>query len=333
MSATIDDVAKKAAVSTATVSRALRGLPNVAETTRVHVLKVAKELNYVMQMQSARALNGSKVIAIIKPLIDQWFYSKISTLAELELRAAGYHVVNYAVDSSEEQSDLIVELLGHKLADAFITVSFPINENALEYIEMHQAPVVTLETKSGSLPRVYIDNTAAAELAVRYLINLGHTRIGFIYGSTHITRYEYVSASRHKGYKQALQSANIREDIDLEVLGSDVYKGGARAVKQLMSIKNPPTAIFAMTDEMAIGALKMLNDMNLKLPKHMSVIGFDDNDVSEYFGLTTIKQPVTRYGELSAEILISKLTEVNPEVKDIKLDFELVIRSSTGPKL
>ncbi len=332
MSATIDDVAKKAAVSTATVSRALRGLPNVAEATRSHVLKVAKELNYVMQMQSTRGLNGSKVIAIIRPLVDQWFYSKISTLVELELRAAGYHVVHHTVDSQDEQSELIIELLSQKLADAFITVSFPIGLNALEYIDMHQAPVVTLETKSGNLPRVYIDNTEAAELAVRYLINLGHSRIGFIYGSTKITRFEYISSSRYKGYKRALHAAGISEDHDLEVLGNDVYRGGARALKQLMTIKNPPTAIFAMTDEMAIGALKMLRDMNLEVPKHISVIGFDDNDVSEYLGLSTIKQPLTRYGELAAEMIVSKFNKPNIQIIDKKLTYELVIRASTGPK-
>jgi len=162
---------------------------------------------------------------------------------------------------------------------------------------------------------------------------LGHTRIGFIYGSTKITKFEYISSSRYKGYKRALNEAGISEDVNLEVLGNDVYRGGARAAKLLMSIKNPPTAIFAMTDEMAIGALKMLRDMNLEVPKHISVIGFDDNDVSEYLGLTTIKQPLTKYSELAAEMISSKLNKSKTKLIDQKLDFELIIRASTGPKL
>jgi len=331
MSATIDDVAKKAAVSTATVSRALRGLPNVAEPTRAHVLKVAKELNYVIQSQSARALSGNKVVAIIRPLVDQWFYSKLSTSAELELRAAGYQVVHHAVDNSQEQSVLITDLLSHKSIDAIISISFPIEAETQKYLDLHRTPIITIEAKSGKLTRIYIDNKAAAELATRHLINLGHKRIGLILGSHHNTEQNSIPAARRAGYRLALAKAGLKQDPALEVSGNDVYRGGAQAMMQLLNSEKPPSAIFAITDEMAIGALKALRDMNLRAPEHISIIGFDDNDVSEFIGLTTIRQPLSGFAEQATKLLIKKIASISNKIEDVKLDYSLIIRKTTGP--
>lgn len=330
MAATIDDVAKKAAVSTATVSRALRGLPNVAPATRDHILAIAKELHYVVSPRAARVNTGHKLVAVVTPLVDQWFYSKITTSIIMKLLEAGYEAVRFGADGVKAQTEQIKRILQQGLVDGCIVVSYPLEPEAVKHLQMHQIPCVTVESHSGAFPSIEIDNTAAAELAVRHLINLGHRRIGFI---TPLETFEgeVVSTSRLKGYRLALEKAGIAYDEVLELPGNDVYEGGVEAMKQLYSLEKPPTAVFAASDEMAVGALKTLRDLNVKVPEHVSVIGFDDNDLANYVGLTTIRQPVTLFGELAAERLIDCFEGTGELCQErIDLPFEIVLRGTTG---
>ncbi len=333
MSVTINDVAKKAAVSTATASRALRGQPNVAPATRERVLQVAKELDYNINPQASRVLSDLKVVAIFTPLANQWFYSTILTAATFKFYAQGFEVVHYSVDSIEAQSELVQRLVDQNLIDACITTSFPLDETAINYLQVCKLPVVTLESNIEGFNSFYIDNVAASQLATQHLINLGHKRIGIIMGGEDFSgMHNTMREMRYQGYKQALENAGLQTNPRLQNTGNDIYEGGAEAMQNLMSIADPPTAVYAVTDEMAIGALKTIRSMNLRVPEDISIIGFDDNDISEQVGLTTIKQPVTSYGELAAERVIELLLEDNPpEIKHVQLDYKLIIRSSTGP--
>ena len=335
MSATIDDVAKKAAVSTATVSRALRGLPNVAQSTRAHVLKIAAELNYAVHPHVTRMLSGRKVIALITPLVDQWFFSKLATVTSLELLSAGYDVARYSVDSGEAQTVLVKQLVERQLIDGCIVVSLPLEDELIALLQAQSIPVITIESRTDVFPSISIDNVAAGALGARHLINLGHRRIGLISSSSQLTREELIPNSRRAGYRQALAEAGITHDSSLEFEGNDVYEGGAEAMKRLFLVHEPPTAVFALSDEMAIGALKTLRDLNLRVPEDVSVLGFDDNDVSEYVGLTTVKQPVTEFAELAATYISEVFASDEPgdlsaELATV-LPFELVLRSTTGP--
>ncbi len=334
MAATIDDVAKKAAVSTATVSRALRGLPNVAPATRDHILSIAKELDYVVGPRATRAVSGSKRIAIMSPLVDQWFFSKLSTIITIKLIAAGFEVVRFGVDGIKDQSQKIEGILQQGLIDGLVVITFPLEDITITNLQAYQIPCVTLEFSSGVFPSVYINNVAAAELATQHLINLGHRRIGFI-SSTNtneaIKDWGILDA-RREGYRSALTKAGIEYDEVLELSGNDVYEGGAEAMKHLYSLTQPPTAIFAASDEMAVGALKTLADLHLSVPKDVSIIGFDDNDLAHYVGLTTIRQPVTLLGELASEKLIACLSGGLTDYDfDTELGFQIILRTSTGP--
>lgn len=333
MSVTINDVAKKAAVSTATASRALRGQPNVAPATRERILQIAKELDYNINPQASRVLSDLKVVAIFTPLANQWFYSTILTAATFKLYAQGFEVVHYTVDSIEAQSELVQRLVDQNLIDACITTSFPLDETAINYLKVCNLPVVTLESNIEGFNSFFINNIAASQLATQHLINLGHKRIGIIMGSEDFSgMHNTMRETRYKGYKLALENAGLRVNPRLENTGNDIYEGGAEAMQNLMSIADPPTAVFAVTDEMAIGALKTIRNMSLRVPEDISIIGFDDNDISDHIGLTTIKQPVTSYGELAAERIIELLIEDNPpEPKHVELEYKLIIRSSTGP--
>ncbi len=332
MPATIQDVAAQANVSTATVSRALRGLPSVSPSTRDQIIAIAEELGYDIKPVVSRLASGRKVVGMIMPLVDQWFFSKLMAVAELELMRHDCDLVRYSVDNLQSQEDLLRHLTARKLVDGLILCSLALTSPMMDVLKRSGIAVTTIETKTTGIPSVAIDNTFAAELATRHLINLGHRDIGIITGMEDTPLQFTIPNARKQGYLRALDAAGIESRTELEQLGNYVYAGGAEAMKQLFSLREPPTAVFALSDEMAIGALKMARDMKLRVPEDISIMGFDDNDVSEYVELTTIHQPVARFSITAVAQLMAQLAGQPPqEVKDVELVAELVVRETTGP--
>ncbi|MEM7130070.1 MAG: LacI family DNA-binding transcriptional regulator [Chloroflexota bacterium] len=334
MSATIEEVAKLSGVSTATVSRALRGLPNVAPSTRATVIQTAETLNYAISPQASRIASGRSMIGIIRPLVDQWFYAKLAFNAEIVLSTAGYDVVRYSIERTQIQAQFLRQLINRRLVDGLIFSTVVLDTDALSIVQDARLPVVTIETMTEVFPSIGIDNYAAGQLATRHLINLRHRRIGLITGAENDPTGFTVTNDRTRGYRIALKEAGIewRPEYEAQVPGNYYYEGGEEAMKQLFSLHQPPTAIFAVTDEMAIGALKAVRDMNLRVPQDISIIGFDDNEVAEYIGLTTIRQPVADYGEVAAKQVIRQFgNDSREESQHIQLPVELILRTTTGP--
>lgn len=333
MPPTIKEVADRSGVSTATVSRALRGLPNVAPSTRDQVLQAAKDLNYSIDPQASRLAAGRTMsIGIVMPLADQWFYNKVSTAVEAMMVTQGYDVMRYSIASLGSQTDFFQRLSSGKHVDGLIVVSMALAEDDLELLTNLDFPIVTIETETERFASVGIDNVAAARIATRHLINLGHEQIGIISGLREDPMRFLVPRQRTVGYHSALQEHEIEIRPELEAPGNFSLAGGAEAMIDLLSVHQPPTAVFAFSDEMAIGALKTISDMNLRVPEDISVIGFDDHDIAEYVGLTTIRQPVAEYGERAALLLLKLLEEPNEgALPHIELNTQLVIRSTTGP--
>lgn len=335
MPPTIKDVAEKSRVSTATVSRALRGLPNVTPSTREHVIKIAKEMGYSIDPIASQLRSGrTKNIGIVMPLADSWFYSKVSTAAEAILIHAGYYAIRYSMTSMEAQTTFFERLATRKHVDGLIISSLTLSEEDIQILNHYNIPIVTIETKTDAFSSITIDNVRAAETATCYLLNLGHRHIGVIGGLMDDPLEFSVPNNRLLGYRSALKEYKIDFRPELIVTGNYSLKGGAEAMVHLLSIPSPPTAIFAMSDEMAIGAMKTLQEMNLKIPEDVSVLGFDDNDVSEYMNLSTIRQPVMYYGENAAALLLEQLeNNKQPFQQHIRMETKLIIRGSTGPKL
>ncbi len=333
MPSTIEEVAKRSRVSTATVSRALRGLPNVAPSTRDRVLRAAKELNYSIDPYASRLATGrTMTIGIVLPLADQWFYSKISTIAETILSTKGYDVLRYSVIGDTRKAELFDQLSASRRVDGLIIVTIPLTQSDAELFLEAKIPVVTVESETDYFPSVTCDNTAAAMTATRHLVNLGHERIAIISGLIDDPMHFPIPRERAQAYLHVLQENDIQIQSEFQVPGNFSYEGGAEAMTKLLSGRQSPTAVFAFSDEMAIGALKTIRDLGLDVPKEISVMGFDDHDVSQYIGLTTIHQPVAEYGEIAASQLLSSLS--NPETPDlanIPLPAKLIIRSTTGP--
>jgi DNA-binding LacI/PurR family transcriptional regulator len=273
-------------------------------------------------------------IGIVTPLADQWFYNKVSTAAEALLVAQGYDVIRYSIASFGSQTDLFRRLSADKRVDGLI-VNVALSEEDLEILTDPDLPIVTVETETKHFASVGIDNVAAAQIATRHLINLGHEHIGVISGLREDPMRFLVPRQRTDGYRSALRECEIEIRPELDVPGNFSLAGGAEAMIDLLSVHQPPTAVFAFSDEMAIGALKTIRDMNLRVPGDVSVIGFDDHDIAKYVGLTTVRQPVAEYGEKAASLLLDLLERRDePEEEDlphIELNTQLVIRSTTGP--
>jgi LacI family transcriptional regulator, repressor for deo operon, udp, cdd, tsx, nupC, and nupG len=335
MALTIKDVANRCKVSTATVSRALRGLPNVTPSTREHVIKVAQEMGYSIDPVASQLRSGKSMnIGIVMPLTDNWFYSKLSTTAEAILINAGYEVVRYSMVSMGGQTAFFKRLAARKHLNGLIITTLTLSTEDISVLSNLNIPVVTLETQTDVFPSITTDNASAAQSATSYLLNLGHNHIGVIAGLEDDPFNFSVPQKRLQGYQDALKAYGLKFRPELVVSGNFSLAGGAEAMIRLLSIPSPPTAVFALSDEMAIGAMKTIREMNLKIPEDVSVIGFDDHEIAAYVGLTTVKQPVTELGEKAASLLLEHIDNKNKDGQpQIKMKNRLVVRSTTAPKI
>jgi DNA-binding LacI/PurR family transcriptional regulator len=331
---TLEEVARLSGVSTATVSRALRGLPNVAPSTRDRVLKIAQELNYSLDVQASRLASGrTMTVGLVLPLADQWFYARLSTAIETILLMEGYDVLRYPITDPQRQTEILRQLSTSNRVDGIIISTIQPSETDQKLLLQSGRPVITIETRTGHFPSITCDNIRAAETVTRHLLNLGHRQIGLISGLLPNTPLEFpVPAQREQGYRNVLKEHDIEVRPELNVPGNFSPAGGAEAMTRLLSVHEPPSAIFALSDEMAIGAVKTIRNLGLRIPEDISVVGFDNHDLAEFLDLTTIHQPVTQYGDHAAHMLLKMLAGGDQaQVESLVLPTRLIVRATTGP--
>jgi DNA-binding LacI/PurR family transcriptional regulator len=270
-------------------------------------------------------------IALIAPLTGQWFYTKVATTIEAILMEAGYDVIRYSIESLEQESHVFEKIIRRRRVDGIIFLTVEIDSGSIDFLSTADLAVVTIETETGLFPAVTCNNYEAARTATQYLCNIGHRDIGIISGLPNDPLHFGPPGERKKGYLDVLKEQNIPLRTELEVPGNFSLAGGAEAMAKLFSVNKPPTAVFCFSDEMAIGALKTIQDLGLKVPQDISIMGFDDHDVSEYLHLTTIRQPIEDFGEKAASYILTLLDEDTEKIpmKTI-LDTQLVIRATTG---
>lgn len=330
---TIEEVARRANVSVATVSRALRGLPNVAPSTRARVEEVAGELSYQVDTYASRLATGrSDSVGLAVPSINTWYFAQVASGAEAVLSEAGRDVLLHAVDDGSgrtrllsAQSSVRRRLDGLILIDVLLT---PPETHALAADHVH---VVTVGQRTDDFPSVTVDNHGAAGDATRHLIELGHERIGLIGGSTHTSLPFDVPGHRRRGYVDALLAAGLDPDAELEADGGFSVRGASEAMAQLMTLGRPPTAVFALSDEMAMGALKAARELCLRVPDDVSVVGFDDHDLGAVVGLTTIRQDPVWQGATAGRLLLALDEEPTAEPAHLVGETQLLVRATTAP--
>lgn len=327
----IKDVAEAAGVSVATVSRALSGRGNVSATALAAVRKAADELGYVVSSSASGLASGrTRNIGVLVPVINHWFYASVLEGICSALMSEGYDTTLYQLTKDPAQRHQIFsDFLQRQRVDAVITINVELSEAELVALHALNKPLVGIGGPLPGVPTLYVDDEAASALATEHLLSLGHTRIGFIGGNSETDVDFGIPTLRRTGFERALAQAGLPLEPAL-YLSADFTMGNSYAVaKQLLG--NPltrPTALFAASDEMAIGAILAARDLGLQVPHELSVVGVDDHELAELFGLTTIRQYPHEQGERSVELLLCTIRGQEPgHTHDI--EHQLVVRNST----
>lgn len=333
MGATIRDVARAAGVGLGTVSRVLNNSPLVSPTTRQRVLDVIAELNYSpSQIARSFALGKTLTVATIAPFFTR--PSVVERLRGIEASLAGhnYNLVVFNVETAARRDACLRDVPRADRCDGVIIISLTPHGDEVAALQATGLPVVLVDTAAEGLPSVGIDDVAAGELATRYLIELGHRRLAFIGDS-----YEYTSTfnftsswDRRRGFLQALQAAGLAARPAYEGFGFHGRFEARALARNMLQLPEPPTAIFAASDTQALGVLEAARDVGVAVPATLSVIGFDDIDVAEYLGLTTVRQPLYESGARGTELLFSLIGRGPPPGGE-RLAVELVRRTTTAP--
>jgi len=272
------------------------------------------------------------VLGLVVPMLGQWYYAKLFSGVEAVATTAGYDVLPFTTSGPGGTERFVRQLPFRKRVDGLILADVPFDDAQFAAVTRTGVPMVSLGAFAPGVSGIAVDNIAAARLAVGHLTSLGHVRIALIGGSPDDPFRFSVPVDRFDGYRDALASAGLSFDPALVVPGNFSAEGGAEAMQRLLSAPSPPTAVFACSDEMAIGAMQVARDAGFRVPEDLSVIGIDDHDISAYVGLTTIRQDVTGQGERVALLLLERLRseDGHDEIHE-RQPTRLVVRRTTAP--
>jgi LacI family transcriptional regulator, repressor for deo operon, udp, cdd, tsx, nupC, and nupG len=330
----IDDVAQLARVSTATVSRALSGNGQVSATTRQRVHEAAQQLGYVVSSSASGLASGrTRNVGVVVPFLNRWFHGAVIEGAEHALLARGYDLTLYNLGGGSGERHAVFEhFLLRKRVDAVLAIALELTDAEVGRLHDLGKPIVGIGGTIRGVRTLSIDDHAVARLATEHLIGLGHRRIAHIGGDAEHELDFHVPSTRRVGYEHALTDAGIPVDPALFEAGDFTLPGGYAAAARLLGSAGPrPTAVFAASDEMAIGAMLAARDLGLSVPHDLAVVGVDDHELAEFFGLTTVAQFPALQGSLAVDMLMGMLGDPErDEAATIPLPYELIVRSSTA---
>jgi DNA-binding LacI/PurR family transcriptional regulator len=294
----IAEVATAAGVSVGTVSRVLNESPNVREMTRRRVTEVIKRLNYRPSKTAASLSRGSsRTVVILVP-----FLTRPSVVARLASAIRvfddhGFDTLVRTVETAAQCDRHVAALSARDEADGAVVLSLRLNRVHLEALRSSRLPLTMVDTEAPGVPSTIVDDVRGGWLATEHLISLGHRRIAFV-GDGRGCDLRFVSTRRRLlGYRRALEHHGLAYDPALVRLGQHSAASAAALTTRLLALAEPPTAIFASADTLAIGVLAAADQAGRAVPADLSVIGFDDLDAAAQLGLSTIHQPLAESGE------------------------------------
>ncbi len=330
--ATLRDVAEKAGVTTATVSYILNDKKNFPDETKQRVMAAIAELGYIPNL-SARTLTqrSSKLIGIVVPqtegsrlMFQNNFYSEILGSIEFHARQNGYHIIISATDANESY----LRLARERNLDGIIVIGMYPDEF---YRQMKESriPIVLVDSYCNDhyYHNIRIDDAYGSYLATHYVLSKGHRNIAFFSGQI---KENGVMKKRLTGYRDALAEYDVVFDRRYVFEGKIDYASGIDAAERLLTSGVPATAVVAAADILAIGAMKGFYERGIRVPEDISVMGFDDLEISQYLtpGLSTIRQEISQKGEKAVELLINNIKEPNLTKQEQILPVQLVERGS-----
>jgi DNA-binding LacI/PurR family transcriptional regulator len=330
---TIADVAAHAGVGAGTVSRVLNDSPRVSESTRARVLAAIEMLDY-RPNPLARGLSRGRceTVGVVVP-----FFTHASAVERLRgvaaaLDASQYDLVLFNVESPLHRDEHFATLTRRDRADGLLVMSLPPPPSSLARLAASGVPVVLLDARGEGVPAVVTDDVDGGRLATHHLLTLGHERIAFI-GDDPDNPLGFTAGSRREeGYRKTMTEAGVSTPPGYVRHGPHVRSVARRIADELLARRDRPSAIFASSDTQALGVLEAARARGLDVPGDVSVVGFDDVEVSGYAGLTTVRQPLFESGRLGARVLLDALDEGHlPEPREHWLALELIERSTTAP--
>ena len=329
---TIADVARHAGVGLGTVSRVLNGSPQVREATRSKVEAAIDELGYRPNpLARGLSLGRGHTVGVIVP-----FFTHPSAIERLRgvvaaLTGSAFDLVLFNVASPFHPEEPFQALTGPLRADGLLVMSLPAPAHDLERLARARVPVVLVDSRAEGVTVVVSDDRAGGRLATEHLIELGHRHIAFI-GEDPANAFGFTAtSSREESYRAVLREHGIQHRPSLVRHGPHDHDVAKRLTTELLALSEPPTAIFASSDVQALGALAAAAEAGRAVPADLSVIGYDDIDLSTYAGLTTVRQPLFDSGYLGARLLLDALESGTlPTAEVTELPIELITRTTTA---
>lgn len=326
---TVYEVAKKAGVSIATVSRVLNMPERVHEETRTRVYHAIDVLGFVPKAEAAaRARKMQGRIGVLAPFFA--FASIVTRLRGVTdaLSDLPYELAIYNVDHPTRHTGWLASLPLTRRVDGLIVIALPVDDEAAERIVAHELPTVLIEVFDPRFSSVRVDNAAGGALAARHLIATGRRRCAFVGDGEMPHHIVSPSASRLAGFRSELLADGLDLPDEYVVLVPHGLEQAAEAAQMLFDLPEPPSGIFAASDTQAMGILKAARKRGLAVPEQLAVIGFDDLEVAAYIGLTTIRQPLEESGRAAADLLLSRLADSTRPAQEVWLPLRLVKRET-----
>ena len=327
---TIYDIAKKAGVSIATVSRVMNNSDGIADKTREKVLKVADDLGYYPQAYAQGLARKKKnVIMVVVPVLSNYFFMEVLAGIQDEISKYNYdlNIFNVQSNGDDNMFSQVENIIKRQWADGYLFISTHMDDEELKKLQEYDIPITLIDESYHGMDSVLVDNDEGVEKAMYYFLDNGIQRIAMISGM----KTSKPGKKRIEGYKNALQEAGVAIDDELIMMGESTYRdgfseqNGYEAMKKLLELANPPEGCFCTSDIQAVGAMKAMEEKGINIP----IIGYDDITISNFIGLSTIRQPMYDMGMLGIKRLMKRMKnrDLKPEQKVFTP--ELILRSST----
>ncbi|OZM58063.1 LacI family transcriptional regulator [Lottiidibacillus patelloidae] len=329
---TIYDIAKKTGFSVTTVSKALNDYKDISQKTKKKILDAVDELGYLPNSH-ARTLTTKKSWTIGVVFVESLgigmkhpFFNAVIESFRQNVETAGYDLLFVSRSISNKQKSYLEHFM-YRGVDGVVIVCSTYNDKQVQELMDNPLPTVVIDLKSDKSSVVFSDNRCGSKMAVEYLYSLGHRKIAHISGHSST----FAGEQRKLGFVEALNELNLPVTQEYIVDGKFFSReNGYSAMEQLLKLSDPPTAIFAAGDNLAIGAIEAIRDAGFEVPQDFSVIGFDDIELSKYVNppLTTIKQDTSLIGEKAGELLLKQINDKAKNNESLTIPVELIIRKS-----
>ncbi len=326
---TIKDVSYLAGVSTATVSRVLAGFEEVSDETRERVLDAIQTLNYQpnRNARNLRKSTSSKIGVVISDIQNPFFSSVVRGIEKVTLVDDFTIFLGNSDEDPQQENKLITMLLEENVAGIIIAPTSA-DPDSYQLLFSSNTPVVVIDRRLPipDLDMVLANGYAGAEMAVDYLASLGHERIGYVGGLKHHS----VMHERKQGYLDALEKNQLRLVDEYVRYGNNRQDGGYQAVRELLSLGRPPSAVLIANNLMTLGGLQAIHESGLEIPEQISLVGFDDMDWAPSLRppLTVVAQPAYEMGETAAAMLLDRIRTPGQPHQIVVLDTQLTVRAS-----